>query len=408
MNSTELRQKRAGLIHLAREVHNSAEAKDRDLTAEENEQFDRLMDEAESLRMRIERDERSAAMEADLRASMADPQLKQETDDGGERASDEKESLQARAWNSYLKGGVRELPTPEARALQADQDIYGGYLTAPQMFVNQLIKDVDNLVWMRQWATKYTVTSSESMGVPSLENDPADPTWTAEIATGTEDSTMSFGTRELHPHPLAKYIKVSRKLLRMVPSAEGLVRSRMAYKFAVTEEEAFLNGSGSNSPLGVFTASASGINTGRDASTGNTTTAVTFDGLIEAKYTLKGQYWPAAKWLAHRDFYKMVSKLKDGDGQYLWRESVRAGEPDRLLGLPAFTSEYAPNTFTQGLYVGILGDFSHYWIADALSMDMQRLEELYAITNQIGFIGRLECDGMPVLEEAFVRVTLDS
>jgi HK97 family phage major capsid protein len=45
-------------------------------------------------------------------------------------------------------------------------------------------------------------------------------------------------------------------------------------------------------------------------------------------------------------------------------------------------------------------------IADALSMQIQRLNELYAETNQVGFIGRLGTDGAPVLEEAFVRVKL--
>ena len=69
-------------------------------------------------------------------------------------------------------------------------------------------------------------------------------------------------------------------------------------------------------------------------------------------------------------------------------------------------SEFTPNTFTSGLSVGMLGDFSQSWIADALSMRMQRLIELYAATNQVGFIGRLEVDGMPVLSEAFVRVKL--
>jgi HK97 family phage major capsid protein len=98
--------------------------------------------------------------------------------------------------------------------------------------------------------------------------------------------------------------------------------------------------------------------------------------------------------------------LKDGESRYLWQESVRVGEPDRLLGIPTFMSEYAPNTFTTGLYVGILGDFSFYWYADALLFEIQRLEELYAETGQVGLIGRLESDGMPVLEEAFVRVTL--
>ena len=66
----------------------------------------------------------------------------------------------------------------------------------------------------------------------------------------------------------------------------------------------------------------------------------------------------------------------------------------------------SPNTFTTRQFVGILADFSQIWIADALSMQVQRLNELYAETNQVGFIGRLETDGAPVLEEAFVRVKL--
>jgi len=76
------------------------------------------------------------------------------------------------------------------------------------------------------------------------------------------------------------------------------------------------------------------------------------------------------------------------------------------LGRPYKMSEYCPNTFESGKYVGIIGDFKNYWIADALSMRIQRLNELYAASNQIGFIGRLESDGLPVLEEAFARITL--
>jgi HK97 family phage major capsid protein len=122
--------------------------------------------------------------------------------------------------------------------------------------------------------------------------------------------------------------------------------------------------------------------------------------------SLKAGYWTKGKWLFHRDAVKMLSKLKDGEGQYLWRMSVRDGEPDTILSQPLMISEYAPNTFTTGLYVGMFGDFSNYWIADLLDMQIQRLVELYAETNQDGFIGRYEGDGMPVLEEAFARVKL--
>ena len=48
----------------------------------------------------------------------------------------------------------------------------------------------------------------------------------------------------------------------------------------------------------------------------------------------------------------------------------------------------------------------HHWIVDALSVTRQLLDELDAATNQVGFSGRMESDGAPVLEEAFARIKL--
>lgn len=295
----------------------------------------------------------------------------------------------------------------ERRALQMDSDTAGGFTVAPQQFVADLIQAVDNMLFFRGLATVSQLVGAHSIGRPSLDTDVDDSDWTSELATGNEDSAMAFGKRELTPHPLAKRIKVSRKLLRHSPlGPEAIVRQRLAYKMGVTQEKAYMTGSGVQQPLGVFTASDSGISTGRDVSTDNSTTAVTFDGLKNAKWTLKSQYHGRAQWIAHRDFGKQVDKIKDGNGQYIWQPSVVAGAPDRLLNLPVNFSEYAPNTFTTGLYVAILGDFSNYWIVESLAFEVQRLNELYAATNQVGFITRAELDGMPVLEEAFIRVKL--
>lgn len=427
----ELRQKRAKLIADARALNDKIEGEKRLFTQEEQNNWDSMMNEAEQLRTRIDREERLDTMESEL----GEPAAAGNRPDPGQRGGQERMEFRSRAmqglaqmepewrnspeWRGVLATGSAQYQqgfngwlrhgnmAPELRAtLQADLDIGGGYLTAPVQFVDGLLKTVDDMVMIRQWATVYAVPSAQSLGVATLESDPADAEWTTELATGTEDTSMSFGRRSLHPHPLAKRIKISNKLVRMVPNAEGLVRDRLAYKFGITQEKGFLTGNGVNQPLGVFVASANGISTSRDEATDNTSTAVTFDGLTNAKFKLKGQYWPRARWLCHRDLVKQVAKLKDGDQQYIWRESVRVGEPDRILGLPVFMSEFAPNTFTTGQYVGILGDFSNYWIADALSLMVQRLVELYAETNQVGLIGRLETDGQPVLEEAFVRVKL--
>ena len=415
MNINELRRKRAKLIADARALNDNVIGEDREFTQEEQNSWDAMMDDADQLRETIEREERMLSAEQELNESAGESRRMNEEDDpdpdAGEqrsgRSDDPRDTTEYRgAFTGYLRNGLVGLAGMEHRAvLQADSDEGGGFWV-PTTFVNRLIKAIDDLVYIRQAATTYTVTNADSMGFPTLENDPSDADWTAELATGQEDTNMSIGRREFRPHPLAKRIKISRKLLRLLPNIDDFVIERLAYKFAITEEKAFLTGDGANKPLGIFVASTKGISTTRDVSADNTATAVTSDGLINAKYAMKQQYWNMARWMFHRDIVKQIAKLKDSDGQYLWRESVRAGEPDRLLGRPIDMSEEAPNTATTGQYVGALADWSQYWIADALTMTLQRLDELYAETNQVGLIGRKETDGMPVLEEAFVRVQL--
>lgn len=410
----EMRDARGKAIADARTILDKADAEKRSLSAEESINYDTAFAKAEELRASITREESLATAERDaaevaLRSkdALKDTKLGKSVDDEtralGKTGTDEYRD----AFNKMLLETRAGLSDAERRALQADSDVAGGFTVAPMQFVKQLLKDVDNQVFMRQRATKFPVTSAASLGVPTLASDVSDSDWTTELATGNEDSSMLFGFRELQPHPMAKRLKVSNTLLRTSSiSIDALVRARLAYKAAVTQEKAFMTGTGVNQALGIFTASANGITTARDVSTGNTTTALTFDGLIEAKYSLKGQYWNNADWIFHRDALKMLAKLKDGEGQYIWRESVRDGEADRLLGRPIIMSEYAPNTFTTGLYVGMLGDYSNYWIADALNLQIQVVKELYAETDQTGYIMRLSCDGMPVLNESFARVKL--
>jgi len=393
----EFLAKRAELIAQARAMVETAAAEKRDFSTEDQNNYDAIFVEVGKIDKKIDNLRKLGTADApEFRTS--EPVRPE-----GSPPANVEEEKRNKAHVAYLRNGAM---SPELRALQADSDAAGGFTLAPQQFVNRLIQAIDDQVWIRQWATQNTVTNAQSLGMPYLAADPADSDWTSELGTGNEDSSMNFGKRELTPKPLAKRIKVSNKLLRLSPDVEALVITRLAYKFGITFERAGMVGSGANQPLGVFTASNDGIPTSRDVSTGNTTTSIQTDGLIEAKYTLKAGYWPRAKWVFHRDAVKQLAKLQDDEGRYLWQNSVQLGQPDMLFGVPLFVSEYAPNTFTTGQYVGVIGDFSNYHIADALDFSTQRLNELYAATNQTGFIGRLESDGMPVLSEAFVRVKL--
>lgn len=417
-NLTELRQKRGVAVTEARKILDKAETEKRELTAEDRAQYDKLYAEQERLKGEIELEERQAELEREMRAvPPSETPTRPEPEDRSKKPEDRKRPRETEEYRAsfrrYLATGrvdeileTRNL-SPEERDLQADSDVAGGFVLAPQQFVADFIKAVDDQVFIKGLATVAQLAGSGSIGRPSLDADPADADWTSELATGSADTAMAFGKRELHPHPLAKRLKISRKLIRLGGGGfESFAQSRLAYKFAITEEKAFITGNGAAQPLGLFTASADGISTGRDVSAGNTTTTIGADNLFENKFKLKSNYWPSARWLFHRDAMKQISQLKDGNGQYLWQPGLQSGQPERILGFPVLMSEYVPNTFTTGLYVGLLGDFSNYWIGVSLDMEVMRLVELYAESNQIGLIGRMEIDGMPVLEEAFSRVKL--
>ena len=410
----ELRQRRNVLVTQARALLDKADAEKRGLSTEENTTYDKLFADQEALRSQIEAEERLVAAEREMAArdddetrtrGSADPEKRGAAQGNkGPQASEEYRT----AFERLLVVGRSGLTADDVRALSMDNSSQGGFLVAPEQFLDTLIQAVDDEVFVRRYANVVPVATAGSLGVPTLDADPSDADWTSEVATGNEDSAMAFGKREFVPNPLAKRIKVSNKLIaRSGNRVPTLVAQRLGYKFGISQEKAFFLGSGAGQPLGVFTGHASGIPTSRDVSSGNTSSAITFDGLIAAKYSLKAQHQRKARWAFHRNGIEMVAKLKNGQGDYLWQPSKKEGEPDMLLGLPVDMSEYIPNTFTTGQYVGILANWKDgYWIADAMDMQMQVLKELYAETNQTGYIGRLETDGCPVLPEAFARVKL--
>ena len=402
---TALKQERTKLIEEARAAYDAAEKAGKPLDGDARAQWLGQCKKAEELSEEIEGLERLDKLE---RAKLAAQEHIREDADPAQRPEAEARAAKNKAFDHFLRYGLEGMPADERRDLSAGTDTAGGYMMPPEDFRAQLIKAVDNLVFMRQLSTLMTVNMGDTLGAPSITADPSAAAWTAEAGSITADSTMAIGKRQLTPSQLTKLIKISMKLLRVssIP-ADGLVIDRISYLLGQALENGYQNGSGSGEPLGVFTADANGIDTDRDYATGNSTTAIAADNLIGQKFNIKQQYWGNASWIFSRTAMSQIAKLKDGDGQYLWQGSVVSGSPDRLLGFPIYMSELAPATFTTGLYVGILGDFkAGYWIADLTQMDFQRLVELYAANSQVGIIGRIWSDGAPVLSEAFSRVTL--
>ena len=437
MTSKEMRQELGELVTRQRAILDKARDEKRARTADEETEIKKLDTRMDELEQEIPRAEKLEAREAVLAAPAKQPVLRPATTPDGDpeaaQRSLEKDFLtrfgkrgfyiarqmanNPRATPAYVRAFQRYLTAPkdagqailtaeESRALSMGVAAEGGHAVPAEEFLAELLKTVDDQTPLRSLARPFMVATAASLGVPTLAADPADPDWTTEIATGSEDSAMTFGKRELRPNPLAKRIKVSDKLLRASPlGIEAIVRERLAYKVAIAHAKGFNTGDGVNKPLGIYTPSADGISVNRDQDV-STTNEIDPDKLIAARYTLRPGYWPNARWHLHRNFLARIRKLKTGTSpnQYLWQPGLTVGAPNVLLDFPYTVDEYAPSAQSgSGIYIAVLGDFSYYWIVDAMSVAIRRLDELYAESNQVGFIIRMETDAQPVLEDAFVR-----
>jgi len=418
---TALIEERNKVWEIQKEINDKAVDEKRNLTPEEEEQWEKADKDFQDLTDKIEESRKAKEKETarqnafDAKRDMMSksqnepikPDPKIEPTEKRKRVPLRDSEEYRKAYSDYLRTGEIKGILDEARALQKDSDPAGGYLVTPTQFMNDIIKDLDDEFFVRRYARKLALPTAMAIEVPARKARMSGPTNVSELTTGGLDTTLEYEARRLTPHPFARTIKVSKSLLRVANfPIEAEVRSEFVYEFGQWEEDKFLQGTGGSEPLGIFTAHAAGISTGQDVSTGNTTTEIKADGLIECVYSLKAQYRRNARWIFHRDALKMIRKLKTGDGDYIWNAGIASNRPATILDIPYDESEYVPNTFNSGLYVGALCDYNFYWIADALDMQIQVLTELYAATNQNGYLARKETDAMPVREDGFARVTL--
>jgi len=297
-----------------------------------------------------------------------------------------------------LRQAEQEFRTAQTSGVFAN----GGALVTPVQVLSTILQAADDMTHFNSTnITEMMLESANSLGVPTIESDPADAEWTSELQVGSE-TNVGFGGRELTPNLLSKQMKMSYKLLRQVPNAEETVLTRLGYKFGITREKACLTADGVKKPLGLLVASAQGLNTDRDVSFAGTTP--TWDKMMEIQNTLKASYQPRAKWMMHKNTLFTLRKVKDSQQRYLLDiNTANTGPILNLLGSPILLSDYFTHAASAGVYSVIYGDFKFYWTARSQQYSVQRLNELYATSNSVGFIGREELDGMPVLAEAFVR-----
>ncbi len=136
-----------------------------------------------------------------------------------------------------------------------------------------------------------------------------------------------------------------------------------AEAIGLAEDKAFFTGSGSGQPRGIAIESLNSINAGGNAD---------FDDLIDLIDAVPSRVTgsPKAAFVGHRNAKRAFRKMKDGDGDYIWRDGgsskANNGEtvrlPNTLYGYPFYEQNDLPQS---ELY---FGDWSMYIIGDRQSM----------------------------------------
>ena len=385
----ELREKRAKLWDSAKAFLDSRRNEQGLLSAEDTATYEKMEADVVSLGKEIERLERQAVLDLELArptsaAITHRPGQSQEPEKTGRASSEYKAAF----WKTMKNKSSFEVQN----ALQVGTDSEGGYLV-PDEFERTLVEALQEENLFRQLATIIT-TSSGDRKIPVVASK-GTASWVDEEGTIPE-SDDAFGQVSIGAYKLATMIKVSEELLSdSVFNLERYIAKEFGRRIGAKEEEAFFVGDGTGKPTGIFH-STGGAGVGVTAASAS---AISIDEIMDLFYSLKSPYRKNAAFVTNDATIKAIRKLKDGNGQYLWQPSVTAGQPDSLLNRPLKTSAYVPVIASAAKTIAF-GDFSYYWVADRQGRSFQRLNELFAVTGQVGFKATQRVDGKLILAEA--------
>lgn len=383
----ELRNKRHEVWNQAKAYLEEKRSEDGLVSAEDTVAYEKMEQEVVDLGKEIDRLERQRDMDMKLSQATSRPVVNDPMNDVEDKTGRGSKEYSRDFWNA-----MRRKNAAITNALQIGTDSEGGYL-APDEFERTLVEALEEENIFRQLA-HVIQTSSGDRKIPVVATK-GTASWVDEEAA-TPESDPAFGQVSIGAYKLATMLKVSEELLNdSVFDLESYIAKEFGRRMGSKEEEAFLVGDGTGKPTGIFHITGGG----ELGVTAAAETELTADELIDLFYSLRAPYRKNAVFIMNDATVKLIRKLKDQTGQYLWQPSLTAGTPDTILNRPVYTSSFVPLA-EAGAFAIAFGDFSYYWIADRQGRSFQRLNELFAATGQVGFRATQRVDGKLILPEA--------
>jgi HK97 family phage major capsid protein len=395
------------------ELNAAAEKEERNLSSEEQERFDKMMDGVTDLRERRTRAERLLVQDREIQSTLTTP-VEQRVDSEnllpatfseyrarkfGVAPWDEPEVRSA--YYHYMVEGADNLEVEEKRALSRATGAAGNFLV-PTDFYDQVIRSLRFMGSVANLATEVTTSGGDSIQVPA-NTAHGSASWLSENSAYVP-SDETFAQITLGANKATAKIIVSEELLQDSAFAlDSFLSQEFGERIGVLENTAYIKGSGTGQPQGLLSSPTASNITTVTAAVGNAA-AFTYAGLVTAVFSLPYQYRQGASFIvsdqAARNLYLMV----DGQQRPLWSVNVSASGPDTFLGYPIYTDPDVPAPAAGNISV-LFGNWKRaYMIRRVAGFSMQRQNELHSDNGQVGFRGYERVDGKVVLAAAGVAV----
>jgi len=297
---------------------------------------------------------------------------------------------------AYAMNGVK------VAALKADMsdvvDQLGGSLV-PEDFRTDMIERLPGMTIVRGLAdvlqtgsdmmTRVVVTGGNSRYPSAIRT-----TWVGDLPEDDSARTRpTFSVERTPIHITMAVVRVPRALMEDTPfPLVQKINEWVSGAFAIDEDEQCLIGDGIAKPEGILPDSTNARSI-TEVVSAHATTIDDLDAIKGVRHGVNRQYRDGAVWVMNDATALVVSKIKDGEGRYMWESSNQIGEPDTLYGHPVMTTEAMPDVAASA-YPIIFGNFQQgYQIADRVGMSVVRDDVSEAESDLIKFIFRRRIGG---------------
>ena len=206
--------------------------------------------------------------------------------------------------------------------------------------------------------------------------------WVGETDARTETNTPALGEVAPTFGTVYAYPKATEESLNDIFfNVEDWLQSNVVDEFNLQEGVAFVSGNGTKKPTGYLNATPSSagdgdspartypalqyLPTGDASGFGSLSTSspefYPADCLVDLIYSVKSAYRARGVFAMNSATAGAIRKLRDGEGRFIWSDSLAAGQPARLLGFPVILNEQMPDVGANA-YPVAFGDFERGYL----------------------------------------------